>query len=60
MIGQHDLLQACGIQEYEACNTTSDGLYFESFQTQFANLQGLSPAYIFHGSPDVLIKGKGI
>lgn len=51
-------LQACGFQEYEACNTTSEGLNFESFQKKFSDLQGLSPAYIFQGSPDVLIKGK--
>ena len=43
---------------YETYNTTSEGLNFESFQKQFSDLQGLSPAYIFPGSPDVLIKGK--
>ena len=37
-------------------DTTKEELQFQSFQQKFSGFQGLSPAYIFHGSPDVTIE----
>ena len=50
--------QACDLQKHEAHDTTGAGIGFESFQQKFSCIQGLSPIYMFHGSPDVLIKTK--
>lgn len=41
--------------KYTADNTTKEGLHFESFQSKFSTLPKLASAYIFHGSPDVII-----
>ena len=44
-------------KDYRVFNTTKEeGINFESFQRQFSKLQNLSSAYIFHGSPDVMIQ----
>ena len=53
----NSLLQALGINDkYIISDTTKDGLQFQSFQQKFSGFQRLSPAYIFHGSPDVTIE----
>ena len=41
--------------KYTVNNTTKEGLHFDSFQLKFLTLPSLASAYIFHGSPDVVI-----
>ena len=42
--------------KYIISDTTKEGLQFQSAQQKFSGFQCLSPAYIFHGSPDVTIE----
>lgn len=51
------LMLELGINDkYIISDTTKEGLQFQSFQQKFSGFQHLSPAYIFHGSPDVTIE----
>ena len=52
-------LKASSTKDYRVFNTTKEGINFESFQQEFLNIQNLSSAYIFHGSPDVTIQKDG-
>ena len=58
--GLSSLFKICE-KDYSIHNTTKEGMYFESLQKKFTNIQHLAEIYIFHGSPDVMIcKGDSV